>query len=693
MTMSPPPVRYALARSRQSWPEVALAGLEPDPGGDLRLLRLPGVAPPSIAAPADLGASGLALDCECGLYVADTAGDRIVRVGLDCPTELALPGVPAPRGLCVGRHGWLFVACGDGRIRVFTTPGLSLRGELSGFQQPIALACHGGDIVVVDGGSKRVLRTSATGVPDAAFDAAVTSPADPRTVAVGRDGTIYVGGAGGGGVERFEWSGAPAGPALAAGTEPRALAVLDDVLYVGDALSGHVLVYALPDGTLLGAVGGYEGPVTALAVDAASLYVKTGLDSAYVVATPASWHVPSGTLVMEALDAGLEVGWARAAARCVLPPGTDVALEWYTDDTPTPAVVDWRPSPSLDLLLPAQRYLWLRVTLSTSVPPSSPTLLQLEAQTTGDSYLQYLPYVYTHDPDRPGLYSEPLLESIDPTEFEPGDLEYLRSAYARTPVETGFVARLLDLTRSELGDLEHAIADLPTLFDPETAPASLLGWLAGWLAFELPPRLLDGTKPDEIRQLLLGLAALYRHRGTPRGIADFVEVYAGLRPRLFEEFEARPLWLVGVTPLGFGTGLADRDLEGLMVGESVVGETGPEDPDTFGAAAFASTAHRFSVIVPAAARVDEATRGLITSVVEAERPAHTAFHLCFIDPRLRVGLQARIGLDTVVALEPEPLALDERSVVGLDLRLSGPAAGDPGAVGTHDQLGLDTRLG
>jgi sugar lactone lactonase YvrE len=207
MTMSPPPVRYALARSRQSWPEVVLAGLEPDPGGDLRLLRLPGVSPPSIAAPADLGASGLALDCECGLYVADTTGDRILRIGLDCGTELALTGVETPRGLCVGRNGWLYAACGDGRIRIFTTPALSLRGELSGFQQPIALACHGGDLVVVDTGPRRVLRVSGDGAPDIAFDSAVTSPADPRTVAVGRDGTIYVGGAGGGGVERIDCAG------------------------------------------------------------------------------------------------------------------------------------------------------------------------------------------------------------------------------------------------------------------------------------------------------------------------------------------------------------------------------------------------------------------------------------------------------------------------------------------------------
>ena len=703
MRLAPPPVRYALARSRETWPEATLTGLEADPGGDVHLRLLPGLTLPWLHDAADVGASGLALDDQCGLYVADTADDSILRIGLDCGTELVLQGaecssasgtLQAPRGLAVGAHGWLFVANGDGRVLVYSTPDLTLRDAWSGFSAPIAVACHGDFVLVVDAGTKRLLRFGATGVPDAAFNAAMVppvAPADPRAVAVAADGTIYAGDAAAGGVWRFDWSGASAGAPLAAGTQPRSLTVHDDVLYVGDATSGEVRLYALPGGELLGAVGGFRGSVTALAAGEHSVFVKAGLDGSYLVARDGVWFTDSGTLTSGPLDAGEESGWAHAAVACTRPAGTSVTLEWYVDDTPAPGSIAWTLGPSLDLLLPAKRYLWLRVTLATRQAQASPTLLQVEAQTVGDSYLDYLPYVYTHDPDRPGLTAGEL-DTIDPTELEPGDLAYLRAEYARTPAEGGFLSRLLDLARSEIDDLDRAVADLPTLFDPAVAPAALLGWLPSWLACDLPPRYRDGSKPDEVRRLLLGLAALYRRRGTPRGVAEFVEIYTGARPTLFEDYRARPLWVLDETLLGFGSGLYDRDLDGILVGDSVVGETGPEDPATYGSAAFASTAHRFSVVVPPVHCLDDDMRALVMRVVEAEKPAHTAFHLCFTEPRLRVGLQARVGLDCVLAGDPEPLVLGDDAILGIDTRLAGTDDA-VGVVGRHAQLGIDTLVG
>ncbi|HKF74947.1 MAG TPA: hypothetical protein VKF59_02300, partial [Candidatus Dormibacteraeota bacterium] len=145
---------------------------------------------------------------------------------------------------------------------------------------------------------------------------------------------------------------------------------------------------------------------------------------------------------------------------------------------------------------------------------------------------------------------------------------------------------------------------------------------------------------------------------------------------------ARPLLVLDRTPLGFGSGLPDRDLEGVLVGEATVGETGPEDPATFGAAAFDSTAHRFTVLVPPAPGLD---RALVTSVVEAEKPAHTAFHVCFVRPAMRVGLQARVGLDAIVAGAPAPMALDQAAALGVDSRLAGAGAG-------ARRVGIDTRI-
>jgi phage tail-like protein len=696
MRLAPPPVRYVLARSQESWPEVALAGLAPAPGGELRLLPLPGLAVPWLRGAADLGASGLALDDACGLYVADTSDDRILRIGLDCGSELVLAGAPlqAPRGLAVGAHGWLFVANGGGDVLVYTTPDLRLRDVWPGFQQPIAVVCHGDAVLVVDAGTKRVLRFDVFGAPDAAFDTAMTppaAPADPRAVAVGADGTIYVGDAAAGGVWRYDWSGASVGPAFAADTQPRALAVHDDVLYVGDATSVEVRLYALPSGDLLGAVNGFDGSVTALVAGDDEVFVKPLLDAAYLTAQDGTAFKASGTLTTGPIDAGEESAWVRAFVSCRRPSGTAVALEWYVDDVSTPGSIAWSTSPSLDRLLPGHRYLWLRITLSTRQSGVSPTLVQLGAQTAGDSYIDFLPYVYTHDPDKPGLTAAEL-DTVDPTELEPGDLAYLRDEYARTPPEGGFLERLLDLARSQIDDLDRAVAGLPALFDPATAPAALLDWLPSWFAFDVPARYADDSRRAELRQLLLGLAALYRRRGTPQGIADFVEIYTGFRPTLFEEYRARPLWVLDETGLGFGTGLYDRDLDGILVGDSVVGETGPEDPADFGAAVFAATAHRFAAVLPPVSGLDDEMRALVLRVLEAEKPAHTAFHLCFTEPRMRVGLQARVGVDTVLAAEPEGRSLDDDAILGLDTRLAAPME-RVGAVGSHAQLGIDTVVG
>lgn len=687
MSLIPLPVRYATARSGETWPEATIAGLRAEPGGDLRLLPLPQVAPPSIQPVTPVGPSGLALDDACGLYVSDTTGDRVLRVALDCGAIVEVP-VKAPAGLCWGPHDWVYVGSGEGSVLVFTTPELRLRDAWPGFQQPAYLACHRESVLVVDTGARTLQRFDWRGRAEATY---VNAPSDPGAVAVGHGGTIYVADRGAGGIARLTWAGAGAGSPLAPDVQATAIAVRHGILYIADATTGSIVLIALPSGDRLGVVSGFTGPVSALAAGDEALYVKTGLDAMYLTAVYNAAFAPSGSLTMSALDAGRDSVWARAEARCVVPDRTSAELAWYTDDSDTPATITWQTAPCLDLLIPGRRYLWLRVTLSSRDGPASPTLLGVQAQTPGGSYLDHLPYVYSRDPDRSGL-SKLVLDQADPADYEPGDLDYLRREYSRTPPEGNQVGRLLDLARSQLGDLEQAIDDLPRSFDPVTAPAFMLDWLASWLAFQVPPRLLDGTHPDDVRRLLLGLAALYRRRGTPRGVADFVEIYAQVRPHLFEDYRERPLWMVGDTPLGFGTGLPDREVEGMLVGEAVVGETGPEDPVQIGAALFASTAHRFQVVVPPKPGLDAAARSLITSVVEAERPAHTAFHICFAEPRMRIGIQARVGVDALVASAPGTLELDEAATLGVDTWLAAPAAAG-GTVGGDGVIGIGTRLG
>jgi hypothetical protein len=68
--------------------------------------------------------------------------------------------------------------------------------------------------------------------------------------------------------------------------------------------------------------------------------------------------------------------------------------------------------------------------------------------------------------------------------------------------------------------------------------------------------------------------------------------------------------------------------------------------------AFQEYAHRFRVFVPAAWAQSAEDERMIRRAVDAERPAQTAYDLCLVEPRFRVGVQSTVGLDTIVAATP-----------------------------------------
>jgi hypothetical protein len=120
-----------------------------------------------------------------------------------------------------------------------------------------------------------------------------------------------------------------------------------------------------------------------------------------------------------------------------------------------------------------------------------------------------------------------------------------------------------------------------------------------------------------------------------------------------------------------------------------VGEGGPLAADDFGSTLFADTAHRFVVSVPAYQAPEGALRDAIRRVIEREKPAHTEFALCFVEPEMRVGMQALLGIDSIVAGAPAGASL-EGMTLDLDARLGG--ADGAGRVSSNGRLGLDTRL-
>jgi phage tail-like protein len=605
-------------------------------------------------------------------------------------------------------------------------------------------------------------------------------------------------------------------------------------------------VFDVASGVHQGIVPGFCAPVAAMACDRdGTLLLKTDGSDAYLRMTASAGCAAAGTIEAGPLDAGVENDWERIAVDADVPAAAGVGLKTFTSATPAPpGTGDWRDVPSLDALLdrdpgPAsgasglRRFLWVQVSLVSEDGRTSPTLRQVRAQTVGVSYLEHLPRIYRRDdaPER-------------------------------------FLERLLALARSAMEDWDAELDGMHRRFDPATAPADGLRWLAESLALPVPP----GIDAAAFRALLARVPALYAYRGTRAALVDLAEIYAGVRPHVFEAFEARRVWQLagscskeccsGTSRLGVDTMLAAALPDGLVVpgqivtdpeyaglrgeyyaglefdrhverradrtidfaaarsvvpreggepldrfsvrwsgqikprysetytlsvapgggvrlwidgaplvdswsdavpsprsarvlldagrwhvvtielhrntpdpafrlewtsrstplqvvpadclysvlddradlsarrapvadvGKAVVGETGPLAASEFGAGLFSEYSHLFTVVVPAArcAGSDGADRRrALRALVDSEKPAHTDYHLCFADARMRVGFQARLGVDAIVANGPPPLRLDE-TALGRDSFLGGAPPGGA-RLGSRARLGEDTLIG
>jgi phage tail-like protein len=90
---------------------------------------------------------------------------------------------------------------------------------------------------------------------------------------------------------------------------------------------------------------------------------------------------------------------------------------------------------------------------------------------------------------------------------------------------------------------------LAAYLDPWLTPPDFLPWLASWVGIEL-----DETWPEDRRRAMVAAASgLHAHRGTPRGLVDYLRVLTGGDVELTESGGTR--WSVepGAAPPGTST--------------------------------------------------------------------------------------------------------------------------------------------
>jgi hypothetical protein len=74
---------------------------------------------------------------------------------------------------------------------------------------------------------------------------------------------------------------------------------------------------------------------------------------------------------------------------------------------------------------------------------------------------------------------------------------------------------------------------------------------------------------------------------------------------------------------------------------------------------FNVAANRFSVFLPARLGAAPRERGWVERLVEEHRPAQAVGEIIYVHPRMRIGVQASIGFDSVVGCWPSGITLNE----------------------------------
>ena len=410
---------------------------------------------------------------------------------------------------------------------------------------------------------------------------------------------------------------------------------------------------------------------------------------------PKALYVASGTIVFGPIDSGIDdCVWHRIEPEAEVPDKAALVFTCLTAPLDLSAAevaslpesswtaLAWTPG-SADALFdaPPGRYLWLRASLSGD-GQASPRLCSIVLESPRISLGRYLP-----------------------------------AAFAANAEGAGFLDRMLALFDTQHRSVERQVDQIARLFDPLSAPTGgkndVLGWLAAWLALPYERRWPEARRRALVADAGPGIA----WRGTPRGLRQTLLAWLGwnarrLEPRpesarapcgprcagptrvalppllVLEHWKLRRwLWL------GKGRVGSDAYLWGeSILGRSRLGDTaraGVTRLDTTGnplVDPLAEAANRISIFLPARCLEQQGEAAAVARLVDDHRPAHVAVRTVAVHARMRIGVQASIGLDAVVGCWPAAARL------GRDCE-EGPVLGRTTVVGGRHPRHPPQRLG
>jgi phage tail-like protein len=400
---------------------------------------------------------------------------------------------------------------------------------------------------------------------------------------------------------------------------PMALRWSQDRLHVASPSSTAATVVDTTSQSLLGGLAGTPRPFSGFGVGDATVWMSDGETARSSVGTES---VPVGTAVVGPVPIVLDRATAHTLRlRMVgLPTGSDAGVvASFAGAAPGTAAR----GPDLVVEVPpSAAEVRVGLALRAGAPGTTsarPVLGAVDLVVDPAGWIDQLPAIYRDAGNRPEQFLEPFLH----------------------------------LTRSALDDVVDALRALPDQIDPSTSyddrgGERWLDWLAGWVDVRL-----GETMSRRLRRILVS-GAFRRHgtRGTARHLEEVLGLEAGLDDvTISHPGDAASVWVLGAATaeLGQRTMTAAASPDGSVLDVSAVADrshlTGSAD---FGAALFGDVAHRFDVLVHAAHLRCPEDRDRVVALIERERPAHSHAHLCVIEPGISVGIQSRIGIDTVI---------------------------------------------
>lgn len=398
----------------------------------------------------------------------------------------------------------------------------------------------------------------------------------------------------------------------------------------------------------------------------------------------------SGSFRTSALDSNIDgCPWHRVELRGALPPGCQVVVRTLTADIAlTDAEIALLPPSAWSMRQVATVLSPDRALLNTRAPERECVWDCLISSPPG----RYLWLELTFNGDG---WSTPCLRAIK-VEYPRVSLRrYLPAVFGFDPAGADFTDRFTAIFDTTLRSIEQPLDRLAEFFDPAGAPAEpgrdFLAWLAGWIGVRFTAELPLAQR----RRFIKEIARLYCLRGTPEGLRQQLLLLLGFDraydercraerpqayccppplncappppavgaeppPLLLEHFKLRRWLYLGQQD---GPGRTRLGSDSVLWGQRIVGRSELGGNAQIGATKLDSVpdplcdpfhvyAHKFSVFVPARVREQPAQARALKRLLALETPAHVQAEIHYVEPRFRVGVQATLGLDSVIARTP-----------------------------------------